>query len=173
MKRVVVYKAKEDNKKTLAKQARLREHNFLKYWRIVRYWAKRKYDISENDLEIILHLYDIDLFTREQFRSFEGLLSWDKTRFNTLQERGYFIQWREKQTNRQARLYTLSVKAKRICSSVYKKLLQEEHIPENRHNNPIFTGDNYADKMYRQAIRRMNKERELKIKIERERELGI
>ena len=169
MKRVVVYKAKG---KTLAKQTRPRP-NFLKYWRVVRYWARRKYNISDSDLEILLYLSDIDLFTRKQFKEFEGLLSWDKTRFNTLRDKGYVVQWREDATRRQAKLYTLSVAAKRIVTTVYKKLSQEEHIPENKINNPIFKGDNYADKMYRKAIRKMNAEREKRMIAEREKELGI
>ena len=164
---VVVYKAKR-NTKQITKQARVRDYNFLKYWRVVRYWAKRKYEISEPDLEIILYLYDIDLFTRGQFRKFEGLLSWDKTRFNQLRDKGYIVQWREDKTRRQAKLYTLSVSAKRMVATIYKKLLQEEHIPENRHNNPIFSGSDYTDKVYRAAIRRMNKEREARIRAERE-----
>jgi hypothetical protein len=133
---VVVYKGS----KRVSKRAREHEHNHLKYWRIVRYWAKRKYDITDTDLEILLYLYDIDLFTRSQFKEFEGLLAWDKTRFNELQDKGFIVQWRGKGTSRQAKLYTLSVKAKRICSTVYKKLLQEEHIPENPQNNPIYQG---------------------------------
>lgn len=172
MAKVVVYKPNDDGK-TIRKRAELRQHNFLKYWRVVRYWAKRKYDITQEDLEILLYLYDIDLFTRGQFRKFEGILSWDRHRFNYLQDKGYIVTWRDRKHHRQAKLYTLSVKAKRICSTVYKKLLQEEHIPENRHNNPIFSGNNYMDKVYRKAIRSMNVERDKRLREERERELGI
>lgn len=171
MPRAVVYTPKKKDGKTLVKQVRPRKDNSLKYWRVVRYWAKRKYDITYTDLEILLFLYDEDLFTRTQFRKFEGIFAWDKRRFNDLQSKGYVVTWREKKTKDQAKLYTLSVKAKRIISSVYKKLTQEEHIPENAINNPIFKGDNYMDKVYRQAIKRMNKERDRKIKEERENNL--
>ena len=167
---VVVYKR---NNKKITKQARTRDYNYLKYWRIVRYWAKRKFEITDTDLEILLYLYDIDLFTRGQFREYEGLLAWDKTRFNELHTKGHIVQWREDKTRRQAKLYTLSVRAKRICSSVYKKLTQEEHIPENKVNNPIFTGDSYADKVYRTAIRKMNAERAKRLKAEEAKRLGI
>lgn len=162
-KTVIAYKSDGGKGKKITKHSRTRDYNFLKYWRIVRYWAKRKYNITDTDLEILLYLYDLDLFTRNQYKNFEGLLAWDKTRFNDLQTKGYIVQWREGKHKRQAKLYTLSVKAKRICSTVYKKLLQEELIPENKVNNPIFKGDNYMDKVYRAAIRRMNadkKERE-------------
>lgn len=171
---VVVYKPRRSDGKKIRKQAKLREHNFLKYWRVVRYWAKRKYDITNEDLEILLYLYDEDLFTRGQFRKFEGILSWDRDRFNYLQEKGYVVIWREKNNPRQAKLYTLSVSAKRICATVYKKLLQEEHIPENAQNNPIFKGEgSYMDKVYRKAIKRMNMERDKRIREEREAKLGI
>lgn len=170
MKRTVVEKP---NGKKIVKFTKENQHNFLKYWRVVRYWAKRKYGITDTDLEILLYLYDIDLFTRGQFKQFEGLLKWDKTRFNQLQDKGYIKQWREKPNPREAKLYTLSVAAKRICSTVYKKLLQEEHIPENAVNNPIFKGDNYMDKVYRTAIRKMNKEREDRLKREKLKELGL
>ena len=173
MPKVVVYKPKRDDDKEIVKAAKLKEHDFLKYWRVVRYWAKRKYGITNEDLEILLYLYNIDLFTRGQFRKFEGILSWDRNRFNYLQEKGYIVTWREKNNPRQAKLYTLSVSAKRIVNTVYKKLLQEEPIPENKQNNPIFKGENYMDKVYRKAIKAMNMERERKLREERERSVGI
>lgn len=172
-KTVVVYKGKTKGKNKIIKRAREHKYDFLKNWRVVRYWAKRKYDITDIDLEILLYLYDIELFTRKSFREFEGLLRWDKTRFDDLLKKGYLVEWREKPNPRQARLYTLSIMAKRICATVYKKLVQEEHIPENHVNNPIFKGNNYMDRMYRKAIKKMNKERELKLQQEKEKELGI
>lgn len=166
---VVLYK--QTTGKKIERRVREHNHNFLKYWRIVRYWAKRKYEISNNDLEVILYLYDVELFTHAQFLEFTGLLNWDRERFSYFLDKGYIVQWRK--IHGQARLYTLSIGAKRICSSVYKKLTQEEKIPENKVNNPIFRGDAYMDKVYRTAIRRMNRERDRKEKEERDRELGI
>lgn len=164
---VKVFKSKSSKKK-ITKIVKEKEFNFLKYWRIVRYWAKRKYDITTEELEVLLYLYDEELFTRSQFRKFEGILAWDKTRFNEFVRRGWIVVWRDKKHPREAQLHTLSIKAKRICHSVYKKLSQEEHIPENAVNNPIFKGDNYADKVYRQAIKRMNQARERKLKEQEE-----
>lgn len=173
MPKVVVYTPKTNDDKEIVKTTRPRKYTFLKYWRIVRYWAKRKYDITQEDLEILLYLYDEELFTRGQFRKFEGILSWDRNRFNHLQSKGYIVVWRKKNNPRQAKLYTLSQSARRIVTTLYKKLLQEEHIPENKNNNPIFKGDNYMDKVYRKAIQRMNMARERKIREEKERELGV
>ena len=159
MPEIRVYRNPTNTKSVLTKQVRGDRYSFLKYWRVVRYWAKRKYNISMEELEVILYLYDMDLFTRKQFIKFEGLLTWDKTRFNHFIEKGWVIVWREhKGYSKQAKMYTLSVGAKRMCASIYKKLLQEEHISENANHNPVFTGSSYADKMYRKAIRAMNKE---------------
>ena len=98
----------------------------------------------------------------------EGIYDWDRNRLSHLIRKGYVVTWREKEMRTQAKLYTLSVGAKRICSSVYKKLLQEEHIPENKRNNPIYRGDSYMDKVYRKAIERMNMAREARLRKERE-----
>jgi len=145
--------------------------DFLQYWRVVRYWAYRKYDISYIELEIILHLYNIELFTKQQYRNFDGLFAWDKTRWGSLIDKGLIVKWREEKMGKykQRTIYTLSIRAKRICSSVYKKLLKQEPIPENRQNNPIFAGNpNFTDKVYRKAIERMNMERKRQEREEKE-----
>ena len=48
-------------------QPRQRGHNFLKYWRIVRYYIKRKYEISLMELDMLLYLYDQPIFKKEDF----------------------------------------------------------------------------------------------------------
>ena len=153
----------DKTKKVLTKHVRPKQHNFLKYWRVVRYWAQRKYGLSNYEIEMLLYLYDKPLFTRKDFLQFEGLLAWDKTRFKELQNNGMIVVWREhKGYSRQAKMYELSNLSKRICASIYKKLTQEEHISELPQNNPVFKGNNYADKMYRKLMKQMNAERDSK-----------
>lgn len=142
-------------------QQRVRDYNFLKWWRVVRYWAKRKYGISNEDLEVLLYLYDEGVFTRKEFKKFEGILSWDRNRLNELMDRGYIVLWRDhKGYKKYGKRYTLSAHAKMIVNTTYKKLTQEEHIPENHYNNPIFKGDGYMDKKYRSIIKLMNSKRD-------------
>ena len=93
------------------------------------------------------------------FFEFQGPLTYDNTRFKSLQDRGFIIVWRPNNGYRSKKLFTLSVKAKRICSTVYKKLAQDEHIPENHQNNPVFKGDAYMDRQYRKMIRAMNRKK--------------
>lgn len=158
---IKVYKSDNSTKnyRPIYRKYEKKPYNFMKWYRVVRYWVKRKYDVDNNDLEIMLYLYDHDLFTRGEFRRFEGIMSWDKKRFDRFLERGYIVLWRDhKSYSRQAKLYTLSVGMKRMCDLVYKKLAGVEPISEKHVNNPIFKGDRYMDKVYRRAIKRMNKE---------------
>lgn len=151
-------KRKGQRDKTIKVRNLERTHNFLKYWRVVRYWALRKYGISQEELEILLYLYDENIFTRDVFTEFSGLLTWDKQHLSKMIDKGWVVVWRLPDgRNSRKKLYALSAKAKQICSLVYRKLLQEEHIPENGRYNPIFTGDAYMDKVYRRAIKLMNK----------------
>lgn len=148
-------------KRTLKHHPRKRVHDELKWWRVVRYWAKRKWGISTEDLELILFLYSEDLFTRKEFSNFNGILTWDKERLNEFINKGLVVVWREHKGYKQrSKLYTLSLKAKRMCAEVYKKLHQEESISEHHQNNPIFKGVNYTDKRYRKIIKMMNKKRD-------------
>ena len=43
---------------TVTKKYHEVEYNFLKYWRVVRYWVKKKYGLSQGELEVLLYLYD-------------------------------------------------------------------------------------------------------------------
>ena len=148
---------------TIKKYSRPKQHNFLKYWRIIRHWAKKKYDLSTEEIEMLLYLYDQPLFSRKEFITFEGLLTWDKRRLNMFVDKGLIVVWREHVGyTHQSKMFELSIKSKRMCSSIYKKLTQEEHIPENPHNNPVFRGSGYVDKMYRKVMKQMNLERDKK-----------
>ena len=148
----------EVEKEKVVERKENKHHNFLKYWRVIRYWAKRKYDLSTEDIDILLYLYSEDIFKLSIFKEYESILNWNKNRFHNLIRRGLIISWRDKTSPKsRARLYKLSTKGKRICSTIYKKILQEENISESRVNNPIFGKASYSDKVYRNIIRKMNK----------------
>lgn len=147
-----------ESKKKISSYKKNNKYTFLKYWRNVRYFIKRKYGLTEADLDILLYFYDEDRFTREDFYRVSNTMSWAPTRFYDLRDKGFIVVWREKNEvpNRKA-LYDLSAQAKVICSSIYKKLLGEEKITEDPNLNPIMKGNTYTDRVYRMAIRRMNR----------------
>ena len=129
------------------------KNNYLKYWRVIRYWVKAKYGLSTPDLEMLLFLYSEERFNKSKFKEFEELMSWDVNRFDRLLRDDWIHVWRKRKGN-QATLYEVSYKCRRIIDTIYKKLNGEE-ISER---NPLFNANvSYNDKVYRNLIKEMNK----------------
>ena len=63
--------------------------DYLKYWRIVKYYVKAKYGLKEGDLDLLLFLSSEGYFSRDKFTEFEKLLSWNKLRFYDLIATGW------------------------------------------------------------------------------------
>ena len=132
--------------------------NWLKYFRVIRYYMKRKFDLGLPDLEMLLFLYSEGLFTRSDFSEFEEIMSWDRKRFDRLREKGMIVMWRKSRGSEPA-LYEVSHRCRQLITHFYKKLAGEELISENKYINPVFASDaNYMDKVYKRAIKRFNQE---------------
>lgn len=143
-------------KKTPTYQARPRQYNFLKYWRVIKYYVKNKYELTEAEIDMILFLYDENVFTKDMFNDFADTMSWDKNRFSSMVEDGYIKKWRDRKETQRSNLWMLTIKSKRICNHLYKKLMQEETISEDPYRNEIFKGNTYMDKVYKNVIKKMN-----------------
>jgi hypothetical protein len=138
-------------------------YDYLKYWKVVKQWARAKYKLSTADIEMMLFLYSEGLFTRSQFEEFDEIMSWNKNRFHQMVKDKWIIKWRERKGN-QSTLYELGFSGKRLCTSIYKKLNKEETISEDRRRNPMFNPNTeYSNKVYRKMIKKMNEERKAKL----------
>ena len=125
-----------------------KNQDYLKYWKVIRYYVQAKYGIRSADLDMLLFLYSEKYFGKQQFNDFDKLLSWDINRFNRLLSDGWISVFRKRQGNKKT-LYELSYKGKRMISSVYKKLNGEE-IPMSESANPMFAKNvSFSDKVYR------------------------
>lgn len=132
-------------------------HDYMKYWRVIRYWAKAKYKIGTPDIDMLFFLYSEQIFNKTKFKEFEECMSWDEPRFHRLLKEGWIHIWRKRGVG-EATLYELSYKGKRLVTSMYQKLNGEE-IGESPSMNPLFRHDvSYMDKIYRNMIVEMNKE---------------
>ena len=130
-------------------------NDYLKYWRVIRYWVKAKYNIGTPELEMLLFLYSEQMFTKSRFQEFETIMSWDTKRFNNLLRDGWLQVFR-KRAGKNATLYELSYKGKSLVRTVYRKLNGEE-VGESPNINPLFRLDaSYMDKMQRKMIKEMN-----------------
>ena len=129
--------------------------DYLKFWRVIRYFIKAKYGLSQSDLDVILFLYTESYFDKAKFKEFDRLLSWDVNRFDKLLKQGWIVVFR-KGSGRRKSLYELSYKGKRVVNSIYKKL-SGEGIPTTQSSNPMYAKNvSYSDKVYRQMIEDMN-----------------
>ena len=132
------------------------QKDYLKFWRVIRYFVKAKYEISTGDLDVLLFLYSEKYFGKEKFQEFDELLSWDKNRFDQLLKNGWIEVFR-KRVGKNKTLYSLSFKANRMIHSIYEKL-NGAAIPESSTSNPMFKSNvSYTDKVYRNMIVEMNK----------------
>lgn len=132
------------------------QHDYLKFWRVIRQFMKIKYGLTQSDLDILLFLYSEKYFDRGKFEEFDTLLGWDKQRFEKLRQADWIIVFRKRMGNRKA-LYQLSIKSVRMIQSMYRKLSGEE-IPVSSSNNKMFAKNvSYSDKVYRNMIIEMNK----------------
>ena len=133
-------------------------NDYLKYWRVIRQYAKIKYELNQCDLDMLLFLYSEGYFRSSRFREYEQLLSWDKERFDRLLAKGWIEVFRKANTNGgKAAIYKLPIKTTRMIQTLYRKLNGEE-IPTSFASNPMFMKNvSYTDKVYRNMIKEMNK----------------
>ena len=129
--------------------------DYLKYWRVIRYFIKAKYGLTTGDLDMLLFLYSEDIFSKAKFEEFDNLLSWDVDRFDRLLRDGWIEVFRRRRKKFKT-LYGVSFKTQRVINSIYKKLSGEE-IPTSQSANPMFAKNvKFTDKVYRKMILQMN-----------------
>ena len=126
----------------------MKSEDYLKYWRVVRYYIKKKYKLTTAELETLLFLKTEGRFSRDDFQKFNEVISWNKDRFEKLRRDGWIVVFRKRVGKRRA-LYELSYKTKRLIASVYSKLNGNE-IPTS-----VFSNKKYTDKVYRNLIEQL------------------
>jgi hypothetical protein len=131
--------------------------DYLKYWRVIRYYMKSKYSLTQADLDMLLFLYSEKYFNKDKFEEFDRLLSWDEDRFNRLRKEGWIEVFRKySKSTKQKALYQISRKGRMAITHMYKKLNGEE-IPTSQSNNSMFAKKvSYSDKRYKEFIIKMN-----------------
>jgi hypothetical protein len=136
----------------------LKEAGILKYYRVVRKWARRTYDLKEADVELLIYLDSLNYFTRNQFIQGEYIYSWDKHRWERLRREGWINVWRER-NRRDAKyaVYTSSFKCKQMIARIYKILAGEEDLPTSERNT-FYKNKSYTDKVFNKAIDDMIKD---------------
>ena len=154
----VYLKTKRKKKKNIICVRSEPQHNYMKYWKVVKYWAMKTYEVTGPELEMLFFLHDERIFKISTFDRYDNVFTWNSKRFQILQQKGLIHVWRQGKCN-EARLYELTFKAKKMITNIYKKLNGEEPIPMSARRNPVFKKNGtYSDKVYAMAIVDFNKE---------------
>lgn len=135
--------------------------NILKHYRIIRKWACRNNDLNDADLELLIYLDCIDLFTKKDFENGSYSYSWDNRRWNRLLKEGWIVVWRERnRTTQKYNIYKVSFKCKQLIQRIYRIMLGEEDIPTSERRNKIMKGKTYMDKVFITSINNVNKDKQ-------------
>jgi len=137
----------------------LREMNLFKYYRLVRKWACKTYNILDADLELLIYLDCKEHFTRNDFIEGTYTFSWDKARWERLRADGWIDTWRYRnRTTIKYSVFKTSYKAKRLITRMYNIMLGEEDMPITEASK-FYKNKTYTDKVYNKAIDDMIKDK--------------
>jgi|TARA_Y100000033_G_scaffold30122_1_gene28665 hypothetical protein len=138
----------------------LREIKLFKYYRLVRKWACKTYNITDADLELLIYLDCKGRFTRKDFIDGVYTMSWDKNRWEKLRRGDWIEVWRHRnRTTIKYSVFKTSFKCSQLISRIYRILLGEEDLPTSE-RSIFFNNKSYTDKVYNKAIDDMIKDNE-------------
>ncbi len=138
----------------------LREMKILKYYRLVRKWVCKTYNIKEADLELLIYLESLNRFNRKDFIDGVYLFSWDKHRWERLRREGWIEVWRERnRIDSKYAIYKVSFKFSNIISRIYRIMAGEEDLPVSE-KNVFYKNKTYTDKVFNKAINDMIKDKD-------------
>jgi len=136
----------------------LRELNIFKYYRLVRKWACKTYNLKDADLELLIYLDCKGKFTRQEFIDGVYTMSWDKNRWERLKREGWIETWRHRnRTSIKYSIFKTSFKCSQLITRIYRILLAEEDLPTSE-RSIFYKNNSYTDKVFNKAIDDMLKD---------------
>ena len=138
----------------------IKDLNLLKHYRIIRKWACKNNNLTDADLEVLIYLDCMDLFSKHDFEQGVYSYSWDNRRWNRLIQNGWIVVWRHRnRTTQKYNIYKVSFKCKQLIMRMYRIMLGEDDIPTSARRNKLIKGNSYTDKVLTKAIYNVNKDK--------------
>jgi len=138
----------------------LQEMNLLKHYRIIRKWASKTNGLTDAELELLIYLDCVNLFTIKDFKLGTYSYSWDNRRWSKLKQNEWIQVWRQRnRTTQKYNIYKVSFKGKQLINRIYRIILGEDDIPTSERRNPIMKGNSYTDKVMQVSIKHVNKDK--------------
>jgi len=130
----------------------LKDLNLLKYYRLIRRWACKTYNLKDADLELLIYLDCKVHFTRNDFIEGVYTYSWDKNRWERLRRDGWIDVFKERnRTTSKYASYKTSFKCQNLIKRIYRIMLAEEDLPTSQ-RSVFYKNKSYTDKVYNKAI---------------------
>jgi len=134
----------------------LKELKLLKHYRIIRKWACKTCNLNDADLELLIYLDALDMFTKHDFIKGTYSYSWDNRRWNRLLKQEWITVWRKRNhTTQKYHIYKVSYKCKQLISRMYRIMLGEENMP----TKVLDKNNKYSYKVMAKAISFANKDK--------------
>ena len=134
--------------------------NLLKHYRIIRKWVCRNNDLTDAEIELLIYLDCIDMFTIDDFKMGSYSFSWNNRRWNKLIQNDWIVVWRKRnRTTQKYNIYKVSFKGKQLIKRIYRIMIGEEVIPTSERRNSIMKGKTYMDKVLQTSIYNVNKDK--------------
>ena len=134
----------------------IKELKLLKHYRIIRKWACKSNNLNDADLELLIYLESIDLFTKNDFKKGTYSYSWDNRRWNRLLKQGWIKVWRKRnRTTQKYHIYKVSVKCKQLTARMYRIMIGEEDMPTKK----LEQHSSYINTVTTRAISYVNKDK--------------
>jgi hypothetical protein len=138
----------------------LKSIGLFKYYRLVRKWACVNNNLTDADLELLIYLDCIDLFTKQDFITGTHAYSWDNKRWNNLLKNGWITVWRKRNhTTQKYHIYKVSLKCRQLIARMYRILLGEEDVPTSKARRKPINQRSYTEKVMINAIDNLNKDK--------------
>tara|TARA_R100001129_G_scaffold112594_1_gene77525 strand:+ start:1879 stop:2319 length:441 start_codon:yes stop_codon:yes gene_type:complete len=138
----------------------IKDLKLLQHYRIIRKWACKNNGLNDADLELLIYLDCIDLFSKKDFEMGSYSYSWDNRRWNKLIKNDWIVVWRHRnRTTQKYNIYKISFKGKQLIKRIYRIMLGDEDIPTSTKRNKIMKGKTYIDKVLQTSIKNVNKNR--------------
>jgi hypothetical protein len=145
--RTVTKKYKKKNVKIITAN---REFDFMKFYGIVKRWASVQYNLTIDEIEMMMYFYSEPLFTKKEFDIYNTAMLHKNKSIKRFVDMGIVDSLPGNSSIKVAgnRLYKLSVQANRRVASIYKKLTLQDSISEIPANNKFFRDceTSYKDK---------------------------
>jgi hypothetical protein len=138
----------------------IKEMQLLKYYRLVRRWACKTYDLKDADLELLIYLDCKKRFSRNDFIQGVYSYSWDKNRWERLRRDGWIDVWRERnRTSSKYAIYKTSFQCQQLIMRMYRIMLGEEDLPTSE-RSVFYKNKTYTDKVMNKSIDDMQRDPE-------------